>query len=108
VSGDPGHERAFLALWLLDDGRVLAALRALYAAQTESWVAVFDIGLPLFGRRCRAPWTSTDLAVSVMALSQGYFLRWSIDPSALEADGARVAFVDAVLAVAAGATEAAE
>lgn len=61
-------------------------LRRLYAELMGAAVPLYTAILGRTGRRMRPPFTVEQLAVSLIAFSEGLTLRWAVDPEAVPAD----------------------
>jgi AcrR family transcriptional regulator len=104
--GDPDRQRTFVALWTRDDPRVRERLAEQYEYQRRAWSQVLDLGLPLYQREPRPPWTTAQQAVTLTALIEGFFMRWAIDPKAVEEPGQETGFVSTVAEFIAATTQA--
>jgi AcrR family transcriptional regulator len=94
---DTARLRGLIAVWLLDDPRAKRAIRHEYDFHTRTWEQVLDLGLPLFDRELVPPWTSHDLAVALITLLEGYFLRHGADPEATTTAEGRPGYVATVI-----------
>jgi AcrR family transcriptional regulator len=79
--------RLEMALWANhDDQDVAAMIRRMYRSLQEDFTPLFEELVKLDGRHFRHPFTVNDFAVAITALTEGFTLRWSVDPDAVPAD----------------------
>jgi hypothetical protein len=70
-----------MALWAKhDDEDVAALLRRMYHNLEADFIPLFEALVALDGRRFRAPFTVQDFSVAITALTEGFTLRWNVDP----------------------------
>ena len=78
--------RLQMALWAQHDQEPVAGLlRGMYQALQDDFIPVYEQVVSLDGRRFRPPFTARHLAVALTALTEGFTLRWSVDPDAVPA-----------------------
>ena len=83
--------RLQMALWAQHDQEPVAdLLRGMYQALQDDFIPVYEQVVSLDGRRFRPPFTARHLAVALTALTEGFTLRWSVDPEAVPTDLAGV------------------
>jgi len=83
--------RLQMALWAQHDQEPVAdLLRGMYQALQDDFIPVYEQVVALDGRRFRPPFTARHLAVALTALTEGFTLRWSVDPEAVPTDLAGV------------------
>jgi AcrR family transcriptional regulator len=83
--------RLQMALWAKhDEEHVADLLRRMYRALQADFVPLFDRLVALEGRRFRPPFTVRDFSVAITALTEGFVLRWTVDPHAVPTDLRRV------------------
>jgi AcrR family transcriptional regulator len=79
--------RLEMALWAKHDDRDVAKLmQKMYQSLQNDFIPLFESLVALEGRRFRHPFTARDLAVATAALTEGFTLRWSVDPEAVPTD----------------------
>lgn len=79
--------RLQMALWANhEEGDVAALLRRMYAALADDFVPLYRNLPALDNRRYRPPFTAEHLAVAIAALTEGFTLRWAVDPDAVPTD----------------------
>jgi AcrR family transcriptional regulator len=73
--------RLQMGLWAKhDEEDVAALLKQMYRSLESDFVPLFEALVALEGRRFRAPFGVRDLAVAIAALTEGFTLRWNVDP----------------------------
>ena len=73
--------RLQMALWAKhDDEDVAELLKRMYHSLEADFIPLFDALVALEGRRFRRPFTVRDFAVAITALTEGFTLRWNVDP----------------------------
>ena len=76
-----------MALWARhDEEPVGGLLRRMYQELNEDFIPLYEQIVSLDGRRFRPPYTARHLAVALTALTEGFTLRWSVDPEAVPTD----------------------
>jgi AcrR family transcriptional regulator len=79
--------RLQMGLWAKhDEEEVAALLKRMYRSLEADFTPLFDALVALEGRRFRAPFTVRDFAVAVTALTEGFTLRWNVDPDEVPTD----------------------
>jgi AcrR family transcriptional regulator len=79
--------RLQMALWAKhDEPEVADLLKRMYHTLEEDFVPLFEALVALEGRRFRAPFRVQDLAVAITALTEGFTLRWNVDPGEVPVD----------------------
>jgi len=70
-----------MALWAKhDEEDVAELLRRMYHSLEKDFIPLFEALVALEGRRFRPPFTVRDFAVAITALTEGFTLRWNVDP----------------------------
>ncbi len=83
--------RLQMVLWAQHDQEPVAGLlRGMYQALQDDFIPLYEQVVSLDGRRFRRPFTARHLAVALTALTEGFTLRWSVDPDAVPTDLAGV------------------
>ena len=83
--------RLQMALWAQHDQEPVAGLlRTMYHALHEDFIPLYEQVVSLDGRRFRPPFTARHLATALTALTEGFTLRWAVDPDAVPTDLAGV------------------
>jgi hypothetical protein len=76
-----------MGLWAKhDEEEVAALLRRMYHSLEADFIPLFEALVALEGRRYRAPFTVRDFAVAITALTEGFTLRWNVDPEEVPTD----------------------
>jgi AcrR family transcriptional regulator len=79
--------RLQMGLWAKHDDEDVAELMAkMYRSLQSDFIPLFEGLVALEGRRFREPFTVGDFAVATAALTEGFTLRWSVDPDAVPTD----------------------
>jgi AcrR family transcriptional regulator len=79
--------RLQMGLWAKhDEEEVAALLRRMYHSLEADFIPLFEALVALEGRRYRAPFTVRDFAVAITALTEGFTLRWNVDPEEVPTD----------------------
>ena len=79
--------RLQMALWAKhDEEDVAALLKRMYRSLEADFIPLFEELVALEGRRFRAPFGVRDLAVAITALTEGFTLRWNVDPNEVPTD----------------------
>lgn len=79
--------RLQMALWSKHDEQPVAdLLRRMYHSLADDFMPLFEQLVALEGRRFRAPFTVRDFAVAITALTEGFTLRWNVDPGWVPTD----------------------
>ena len=58
----------------------------MYRSLEADFVPLFEGLVALEGRRFRPPFTAKSFATAIAALSEGFTLRWAVDPGAIPID----------------------
>jgi AcrR family transcriptional regulator len=73
--------RLQMALWAKhDEPEVAELLRRMYHDLESDFMPLFEALVALEGRRFRPPFSVRDFAVAITALTEGFTLRWNVDP----------------------------
>lgn len=73
--------RLQMALWAKHDEQdVSELLKRMYHSLEADFIPLFETLVALEGRRFRPPFTVRDFAVAITALTEGFTLRWNVDP----------------------------
>jgi AcrR family transcriptional regulator len=79
--------RLQMGLWAKhDDEQVAALLQRMYHSLADDFMPLFEGLAALDGRRFRAPFTVHAFAVAIAALTEGFTMRWAVDPEAVPID----------------------
>jgi AcrR family transcriptional regulator len=83
--------RLQMGLWAKhDEEEVAALLKRMYHSLEADFIPLFEELVALEGRRFRAPFSARDFAVAITALTEGFTLRWNVDPEEIPTDLAGV------------------
>lgn len=79
--------RLQMGLWAKhDEEQVAELLRHMYTSLNDDFIPLFEQLVALDGRRFRPPFTVRHFAVAISALTEGFTLRWAVDPHAVPTD----------------------
>jgi AcrR family transcriptional regulator len=79
--------RLQMGLWARhDDEQVASLLKRMYDSLADDFIPLFEGLAALDGRRFRAPFNVRDFAVAIAALTEGFTLRWAVDPEGVPTD----------------------
>jgi hypothetical protein len=77
----------------LDEEDVAELLKRMYHSLEADFIPLFEALVALEGRRFRPPFTVRDFAVAVTALTEGFTLRWNVDPEEVPTDLSEVPLI---------------